>query len=86
MPSLRDQCQENRGICWLAMVRILLVQVLVLLALAGTAVRYLNWSSDTNWAEFTTAIEPSASNSRHHSQSATPDQTVKSKTACYPRS
>ena len=94
MPSLcdqsqhqsQDQNQAKRGIYWLAIVRIGLVQVLVLLALAGAVVRYLDWSSDTNWAEFTAASEPSARDSRDQSQSATPAQTVKSKTSCYPRS
>ena len=86
MPSRGNHRLENRGIDWLAIVRTLVIQVLVLLALAGAVVRYLNWSSDTNWAEFLAAGEPSAPAARHQPQPATPDQTVKTKMPCYPRS
>jgi len=88
MPSRGNHRLENRGIDWPAIVRTVLIQVLVLLALTGAVVRYLNWSSDTNWAEFIAAGNPSAAAARHHPQPqpATPAQTVKSKTPCYPRS
>jgi hypothetical protein len=52
MQSPGNQNQENSGINWLAVVRILLVQVLVLLALSGVIIGYLEWSSDAAWAEF----------------------------------
>ena len=49
MPSPGNQSPENPGINWLAVVRILLVQVLVLLALSGAIIGYLDWSSDAAW-------------------------------------
>jgi len=43
----------------------LLVQILVLLALGYAVVPYLEWSSDTNLAEFINAIRPPASDPNH---------------------
>ena len=40
---------NTRSIDWLRIVRILLVQVLVLVALAGAVVWYVNWSSEAAW-------------------------------------
>jgi hypothetical protein len=37
---------ENRGINWPAVARILLIQMLVLIALAGAFVTYVDWSSE----------------------------------------
>jgi hypothetical protein len=85
MPSGGNHRPESRGIDWLAIARTVLLQVLILLALAGAVVRYLNWSSDTNWAEFLAAGEPSAAATRHQPQPAIPAQPVKSKVPCYPR-
>ena len=39
--------------------------LLVLLALGFAVVRYLEWSSDTNLAEFINAIRPPASDPNH---------------------
>lgn len=39
---------------WLSVVRIFLCEVVLLAALAGTAVAYLNWSSEKSFAEFQT--------------------------------
>jgi hypothetical protein len=72
----------NRNIDWLGIVRILLLQVLVLLALAGAAVWYLNWSSDVAWKEFISANKPPVSSPNHHPQSSAPVQTVKGKAVC----
>jgi hypothetical protein len=38
----------NHGIDWLAILRTLLVQIIVLLALAGAVLGYLSWSSAVN--------------------------------------
>jgi hypothetical protein len=61
MTSFNSQRQSNRGISWSGIIGILLVQILVLLALAFAVVRYLEWSSETNQAEFMSATKPSAS-------------------------
>lgn len=83
MPSLGNQNQANRGINWPAIARTLLVQVLVLLALSGAVIGYLNWSSDSAWDEFIDASAPSVPDPTHHAQSSTPVQAVKGQTACY---
>jgi hypothetical protein len=75
--SLGNQSPENRGIDWPAIVRTLLVQVLVLLALSGAFIGYLRWSSDTNWVEFISAGGLLAPDAKTHRQSSSPVQTVK---------
>jgi hypothetical protein len=82
VPLRANQSPENRGINWLRIVRILLVQVLVLLALSGAFIRYVNWSSEHALAEFMSAGEPSAASPSHQTQSATPVQNVKGKAHC----
>jgi hypothetical protein len=80
-----NQRPEEGGICWLGILRTLLVQVLVLLALAGAVIRYLNWSSDAAWADFISASKSSVSDPGLHLQSSTPVQTFKSQKPCYRR-
>jgi hypothetical protein len=53
------------------------VELLVLAALAFAVVRYVEWSSDTNLAEFMSAPETSASD-------RTPIQSLKGRTGCDP--
>jgi hypothetical protein len=64
MPSTSHQIQEiqgNSGINWLAVVRILAVQVLIFLGIMGAILCYLDWSSEAAWAEFSFANKPSLS-------------------------
>jgi hypothetical protein len=82
VPSLGNPRQANRGINWPAIARTLLVQVLVLLALSGAAMVYLNWSSDAAWQEFIEASTPSVSDPNHHAQSSTPVLKVKGQMVC----
>lgn len=82
MPSTDNLSKMNRTIDRLGIARILLVQVMVLLALAGAVVRYLNWSSDVAWKEFISANPPSLAGSIAQPQSQAPVQTVKGKAAC----
>ncbi len=86
MPSRSNQSPENRGIDWLAILRTLLIQVLVLLALSGAVIRYLNWSSDTAWAEFVAASKSSVLDPGHRPPSSAPVQTVKHQAPCDRRS
>ena len=65
MTSFNSQRQSNGGISWSGIIGTLLVQILVLLALAFAVVRYLEWSSETNQAEFMSATKPSASDPNH---------------------
>ena len=66
---------ETSRIDWLGISRILLVQVLVLLALSAAFIRYLDWSSEQAWAEFSRAIESAPLTT----QPATPVQAVKAR-------
>ena len=82
MPSMDHQSKMNRTIDRLGIVRILLVQVMVLLALAGAVVRYVNWSSEVAWQEFLSASRPALAGASRQSQPPAPVQTVKSKAVC----
>ena len=84
MPSMDHQSRMKRTIGRLGIVRILLVQVMVLLALAGAVVRYVNWSSEVAWQEFLSANRPAlaGASSRPMPQPQAPVQTVKGKAAC----
>ncbi len=74
-----NQTPETRRIDWLGISRILLVQVLVLLALSVAFIRYLDWSSDQAWEEFSRAIK---SSDPVTTQPATPVRAVKDKKPC----
>ena len=58
------------------------VELLVLLALAFAVVRYVEWSSNAAMTEFMSAIESSASGSDHSNEASTPIQSPKGRTAC----
>lgn len=79
MPSSRNQNPDRRGIDWLAIVRTLLVQVLVLVALSGAFIRYVNWSSDAAFSEFLATSRSSAPAAEPRPQSATPVYAVTGK-------
>lgn len=57
MPSLADNSRRNSGqdfwpSFWPSIVRIIILEIVVLLALAGALVFYLNWSSEAAVSEF----------------------------------
>jgi hypothetical protein len=60
MPSPANNSPAPRQNFWPAIARIFLVEILLLLALSGAIVGYLNWSSDAAWAEFKAASKQSA--------------------------
>jgi hypothetical protein len=66
-------------------VRTLLVQLLVLLALSAAVIRYLDWSSETAWAEFTAATTSSVAEPRDRQQSSAPVKTVNRQKPCPPK-
>jgi hypothetical protein len=80
MPSPDDQHPQNSRINWLAVMRTLLFQVLVLLALAVAFAGYVEWSSEATWAEFIAAGNPSAPG--HEAQTSTAIHTVKNQAPC----
>lgn len=82
MPSPRNQGPDQSRVDWLAILRILLVQVLVLLALATAFVRYVNWSSDQAWAEFSRTVTVPAPDAKTGRPSASPMRAVKNRIPC----
>jgi hypothetical protein len=50
----------NARAFWASIARIFLVEVLVLVALSGAVVFYLNWSSEVAFAEFLAASQQTA--------------------------
>ena len=80
MPS-RDQAGQNDyGVHRLRIIRILVVQIAILLALSGAAAFYVGWSSDAAQAEFMRAIESASGPSRL--QPPTAIHSVKSRSVC----
>jgi hypothetical protein len=52
MPLFNSQHQNDRGIRWRGIAATAMVELLVLFALAFAVVRYVEWSSAANQAEF----------------------------------
>jgi hypothetical protein len=82
MPSLDNRSPKDRGNRWQGIVRTFLVEVLVLVALSGAVVRYLNWSSDAAWAEFISASRLEAPAPKFQPLSAMPAEAVKGQPPC----
>jgi hypothetical protein len=80
-----NQIQDDRGSARLAIVRTALLQVVVMLAISGAVIGYLNWSSSVAKADFMKASEPSLSESKRQLPSSSPMQTAKAPMACYRR-
>jgi hypothetical protein len=80
--SPQNQSPENRRFDWPGILRILLVQVLVLAALMVAFVRYVNWSSDQAWAEFSRSFTAPALEEKSKPPSASPMRAVKNRMPC----
>ena len=52
--------RRSRGF-WPSIVRIAVAEVVLLVALAGVFIAYLNWSSEADWADFMAASKQSTS-------------------------
>ena len=74
VPSPANNSAASRERFWPSIARILLIEVLVLVALSGAVVGYLNWSSEAAWTEFMATSAQSAQAPSLHA--------VKSQTAC----
>jgi hypothetical protein len=84
--SVRDnQSLRTRGFDWLGIARIAILQILILLGLTTAVVRYVNWSSEVAWEEFSGVSKPAALEAKAHPRSATPGEPVKRRGSC-PRS
>jgi hypothetical protein len=84
MPLFESQQQNGRGNRWLGMVTTVVVDLLVLLALAFTVVRYVEWSSAAAQAEFMSATKSSASD-RNHSGEFSTSISLKGQAGCPPK-
>jgi hypothetical protein len=82
VPLPDHQSPENRGIDWPAVIRILLLQMLVLMALAGAFVSYVNWSSEQAVFEFIGASEVSALVPYRRPKTGASTQAVKGPASC----
>jgi hypothetical protein len=84
--SARDkQNLRTGGFDWLGIARIVILQVLILLGLTSAAVRYVSWSSNAAWREFSGASKPAALEAKTPPRSPTRGEAVKRPDAC-PRS
>jgi hypothetical protein len=72
----------NSQIHWRKIGTTVVVELLVLLALAFAVVRYVEWSSDAAQAEFMSATKPSASDPNHSGEFSTAGQPLKGRTDC----
>ncbi|HEY5047266.1 MAG TPA: hypothetical protein VII49_04510, partial [Rhizomicrobium sp.] len=70
MPLRDKQGQMNQRIDWPAIIKTLSVEMVVLLALAGAFVGYLDWSSEVNVREFMAASQSSVADSGHGPRSS----------------
>jgi hypothetical protein len=75
-----NQNPGDRGGRWLALARTLIVEIVVLLALAAAITHYLDWSSDGNWAEFIATSQTSGLAPPH--PRSQPVQSAKSQAPC----
>jgi hypothetical protein len=85
VPSRDKQSQQNQmngGFDWPAIVRTLLVEIVVLVALAAAFVGYLNWSSKVAMEEFMAAGKSSGVDPNHRPPSSISVQAVKGRTNC----
>ena len=82
MTIFNSQQQNDRAIRWRGIAATVVVELLVLLALGVALVRYLEWSSAVNQAEFMSATEPSASVANHSGEFSTPVRALKVRADC----
>ena len=83
--SVRDnQSLPPRGFDWPGIARIASLQILVLLGLTAAVVRYISWSSNAAWEEFSGLSKP-ALETKSHPRSPPAGETVTRGGAC-PRS
>lgn len=76
MSSVANNSPAKSQRSWPAIIRILLIEVLVLIALSSAIVSYLKWSSDAAWAE------SNAASNLHAPAPNSPIQTVKGHMPC----
>ena len=78
---LRDE-RSPRGFDWPAIIKTLLVEVAVLVALAGAFVGYVNWSSEVAFEEFMNADKSSAAEADYRPPASISVRAVKARANC----
>jgi hypothetical protein len=78
---LRDK-RSPRGFDWPAIVKTLLVEIAVLLALTGAFVFYVSWSSQVAFEEFMDAGGSAAAEADHRPPASISVQAVKGRANC----
>lgn len=85
MPSLDNSSPANRDSTWLGIVKVALAQIVVLLALVGAFIFYVNWSSAAALADFRATSKLSLSEPQRQAQWSIPLSTAKGPKACFLR-
>ena len=76
----RDQMKP--GFDWPAIIKTFLVEITVLVALAGAFVFYVNWSSEVAFEEFMKADRSSAAEAEHRPPASISVRAVKGRANC----
>jgi hypothetical protein len=82
MPLLNSKHQNRSGIYWSGIAAMVVVQIAVLVALSVGLLRYLEWSSDANQAEFLSYTKPLASDPNHPQRAVALVHPVSSPASC----
>jgi hypothetical protein len=85
VPLHNKQSRPNQvrpGFDWPAIVKTFLVEIAVLVALAGAFVGYVSWSSEVAFEEFMNADQTSAAEADRRPPSSTSVQAVKARANC----
>jgi hypothetical protein len=85
MPSRDNEVrrdQTRRGFDWPAIVKTFLVEIAVLVVLAGAFVFYVNWSSEVAFEEFMNADQSAAAQAEHRPPASISVRTVKARANC----
>jgi len=82
MPLFNSQRPRDSGSRWLGTAATVVVELLILVALAFTVVRYVEWSSEAAQAEFISTTKPSASDPNQSGKLSTSTQALKGRAAC----
>jgi hypothetical protein len=72
----------NSQFSWRGIGTTVVVELVILLALAFAVVGYVEWSSNAAVTKFMSATESSASDPNHSNESSTPIQSLKGQTGC----
>jgi hypothetical protein len=82
MQLFNSQQQSDRSSGWLEIAAIVVVEILVLLALAFAVVRYVEWSSHAAQAEYMRTTTPSASDPNYSGEYSNTIRPIKGRTSC----